>query len=202
MALNTEQKSLLRRLCWMSWVKALSGDVLHAWPNSYRLAPNTYCGPGACERFTDLIHLVLTRPWREVQWNAWGRELPRNESRLTGPAKAKPGQESTAPTPRLGLAGKAGAQRPPEKLQLTRVTGMSPVHQLGHIGDVSPPRPKIHTQSLRAAQGSCPKGVDPSDAERKWKKRGQLPGPGPTRNPCSCFTIQGSPAWCSQVERM
>ena len=30
-----------------------------------------------------------------------------------------------------------------------------------------PPRPKIHTQSLRATQGSCPKGVDPSDAERK-----------------------------------
>ena len=54
----------------MSWVEALSGDVLHAWPNSYQLAPNTYFGPGACERFTDLIHLALTRPRREVQRNA------------------------------------------------------------------------------------------------------------------------------------
>ena len=95
----------------MSWVKALSGDVLHAWPNSYQLAPNTYCGPGACERFTDLIHLVLTRPRREVQRDAWGRETPGNEPRLTGPAKAKPGQESTAPTTRLGLPGNAGVHR-------------------------------------------------------------------------------------------
>ena len=170
MALNTEQKSLLRRLCWMSWVKAISRDVLHAWPNSYQLTPNTYCGPGACERFTDLIHLVLIRPGREAQWDAWGRETPRNESRLTGPAKAKPGQESTAPTTRLGLTGNAGAPWPPwetttnESARNERCPSTRP-HRRRLTSQA-----KIHTQSLRATQGSCPKGVNPSDAERKWKK--------------------------------
>ena len=36
----------------------------------------------------------------------------------------------------------------PEKLQLTRVLGMSAVHQLDHTEDASPPRPKsTHSHS-------------------------------------------------------